>query len=266
MRSKMPALPRRNLDRVRHRFALAAALALSAASCHAAGEQEQRGLVEEARPALGLMTSLPIFWGEPADMGSLLDGSNGQHWVRTKLEERYTLLPLDVLGDADGQPQADLAQLERLFVAQPRALTAADNVALDAWVRGGGQLLLVLDPMMTDHSVYPIGDKRRFNDVALVPPVLKRWGLALQFPATAEPVEIAFEGVAVPVADHGMLSVAAQSPSSVQCELAAKALIARCRVGRGEVLVVADAAFLNQDGDRQASSRAADAILGAAFD
>jgi hypothetical protein len=210
------------------------------------------------------MTSLPIYWGEPAEMADLLNGAAEPHRVRGLLETDYTLLPLDALGTADGAPSGELARLDRLLLAQPRALTAADNVALDRWVRSGGLLLLVLDPMMTDHSVYPIGDKRRYNAVALIPPVLGHWGLTLAYREGAPPQRVKYGGARLLVADYGRLSLSPQPAAGARCRIEAEGVIARCRIGEGAVLVVADATFLSEEGDKEAD-RATDAVLASIF-
>lgn len=257
---------RRHPERLR-RFgrALSCALAALAAACQP-GQDDATPPRAEARPQLGLLTSLPIYWGEPAELGDLLDGSSEQHWLRTRLEEEYGLVPLDVLGQSDGRPNSELDMVDRLIVAQPRALTPADNVALDRWVRDGGRLLLVLDPLMTEHSDYPIGDKRRFNDVALIPPVLARWGLALRYTEGVPPGEVEYRGAAVTVAEFGTISrvVPADEGGRADCAVEAEGVIARCRIGRGTALVMADAAFLNRE-SRDRESGGADAILAAAF-
>lgn len=210
------------------------------------------------------MTSLPIYWGEPDEMGDLLDGSVKPHRVRILLEERYQVLPLDILGTPEGSVTGELQQLRRVMVVQPRALTPADNVALDRWVRAGGRVLLVLDPMMTDHSAYPVGDKRRYNDVALVPPILNRWGLALSYREGAPPRQVPFGGAEVPVDEYGTLSVA-NSSVEAPCRIEADGVIARCRIGNGVALIVADAAFLNGGGDKEAD-RAVEAVTAAIFE
>ena len=210
------------------------------------------------------MTSLPIYWGEPGEMGDLLDGSVEPHRVRTLLEQGYQLLPLDTLGTPQGSATAELRQLRRVMVAQPRALTPADNVALDQWVRAGGHVLLVLDPMMTDHSAYPVGDKRRYNDVALIPPVLDRWGLTLTYREGGPLRYVAFGGADVPVSEYGSLSIP-DRPADNGCRIEADGVIARCRIGNGAALIVADAAFLNGDAAEDAD-RAVEAITAAIFE
>lgn len=156
-----------------------------------------------------------------------------------------------------------MAAVDRLLVAQPRGLTAADNVALDAWVRDGGRLLLVLDPLITDHSAYHIGDKRRFNDVALLPPLLERWGLSMNYSEGVPAQEMQFKGVAIPAEEFGELSL---TEGEADCTILANGLIAECVRGSGQALIVADAAFLSQEHGTPASDAAASAIFQAAFD
>jgi hypothetical protein len=103
-----------------------------------------------------------------------LPGDTG-HWARPVLEQRFRLVPLDYLS-ADA-----LAPHDTLLLAQPRALSAEENVALDGWVRGGGSLLLFADPMMTGESRFNLGDRRRPQDVALLSPILTHWDLELVF-------------------------------------------------------------------------------------
>ena len=74
-----------------------------------------------------------------------------------------------------------LSHVTRLLLAQPRALSGPENVALDAWVRGGGHLLLFADPMMTGESRFGIGDRQRPQDVILLSPILNRWCRDPQF-------------------------------------------------------------------------------------
>ena len=69
-------------------------------------------------------------------------------------------------------------------------------VELDQWVRGGGRLLLLADPMLEWPSERPLGDRLRpppaFADTGL----LAHWGLRLERPDSAEPVERTIAGIA----------------------------------------------------------------------
>ncbi len=150
-------------------------VALAALLCCAAPAPAQDDAPAAPQPALGLMGTIPIYWGEAADVAELVGGQASMHWARPRLETRFALRPLDTLDDAG------LADLDFLLLAQPRALSPAENVALDAWVRAGGHLLLFADPMLTGETRFAIGDRRRPQDVILLSPILGHWGLRLEF-------------------------------------------------------------------------------------
>ena len=235
--------------------ALLATACLALAACGSAEPAANATPAPAQDERLAILTSLPIYWPERGFEAAL--GNTDTPPVRANLEERFALEPLDLL---DGQ----LAGQERLLVAQPRGLSAADNVALDEWVRGGGQLLLVLDPMLTAHSEYALGDPRRPSDVALIPPVLARWGLAMDYDE-AQPLEreAPLGDTTFPLALAGALKTTAGDFAG-ECSVTALAAIAECSVGRGKVTVVADAAFLDADAPAW-DGAALEALLGRAF-
>ena len=236
--------------------ALALAASLAAGACRAAPEPER----PEERPALGLMTTLPLLWAEAADVGELLAADGAAGWVREEIERSHRIEPLDTL------EAGALARLDRLVLAQPRALSPAENVALDAWVRGGGRLLLFADPMLTRHSRYPVGDRRRPQDVVLLSPILAHWGLELRFDDSQSEGERLVEvgGAQVPVNLAGSFALGPGTP----CTLTADAVVARCRLGEGSVVIVADAAVLDDPDSSDAAERKAalDRLLALAFD
>ena len=182
---------------------------------------------------------MPILWSEAGGIAERLavpgapgSGSHsGQHWARAVLEERRRLVPLDTLL-APGA-MADLV------IAQPRPLEPAENVGLDAWVRGGGHLLLFADPLLTAESRFALGDPRRPADTVLLDPLLAHWGLVLR------PGDPAREtaGRPFPVSAPGELALLAGSPEA--CRIEQAGLVADCRIGRGTALIVADAALLD---------------------
>ena len=228
------------------------ALILPLASCQGPGSSGDATPIadtEDARPTLGLVTSLPIYWSE-GDFRAMLDDNVENHWVRQTLEQEYRLVPLDSLSQDDGTPSEGLADLDRLIVAQPRALTAADNVALDEWVRGGGRLLLVIDPRLTGHSRYAIGDPRRPSDVGLAPPLFARWGLVMSDDAAsfAAPGQRDWDGLAIPVNRAGRLT-ATSAQTNADCAIEAQGLVADCDIGRGGAVIVGDADWLDEDAE-----------------
>ena len=84
------------------------------------------------KPELFLLTPLPIVWSE--SFGLDQQGSP----VLAALERDYRVTPIDLPSEV---PNGGL-----LLAAQPRALPAEELVALDAWVRRGGRLLLLAIP------------------------------------------------------------------------------------------------------------------------
>jgi hypothetical protein len=187
------------------------------------------------------------------------------------LEERHRLVLLDTLSPlpaaAPGEAERDpLAGLLRLAVIQPRGLAPADNVALDDWVRGGGRLLMVLDPQLTGHYDLPLGDARRPSDVALIPPVLARWGLGVRYDETQPLAErrAPLGSAAIPLLLAGEVTVSAAAAR--RCTLFAAGAAARCRVGKGEVALLADAAAFEPEEPGEEARASLAAIIAWAFE
>ncbi len=204
---------------------------------------------------IGLFTSLPILWRESADIRGLLNSDGPPHWALAVLKRRGSVQPLDSLALPDGKPAMAGASL--LVMAQPRPLSPQENVALDTWVRRGGRVLLFADPMLTVDSAYALGDKRRPQDIVLLSPILVRWGLELSFdeeqPAGEHMADWA--GRSMPVDLPGQFVLLGNAGN---CRLLAGGLGARCSVGKGQVLALADAALLE---DRSADAAEASASL-----
>jgi hypothetical protein len=122
-------------------------------------------------------------------------------------------------------------------MAQPRAQPAEDLVALDDWVRKGGRVLILADPLLEWPSERPLGDPLRpppmFADTGL----LAHWGLRLDAPDERGPQRRELAG----------RQIVAVSPGSLfgRCEVSRDRLVAHCRIGRGRATIVADADFLN---------------------
>ena len=211
----------------------------------------------QARPVLGLMGTIPIYWGESAGVEDLLGDESEGHWARARLEARFDLRPLATL------TEENLAGLDSLLLAQPRGLTPAENVALDAWVRDGGRLLLFADPMLTGHSRFGIGDRRRPQDVILLSPILDRWGLNLQFDSDQQPGTATREiaGQAVPVNLAGRFA----PPVQGDCTTQAEDVLAVCTIGEGRAVVLADAALLDLHEPDPRAAPALDALVQEAF-
>lgn len=212
---------------------------------------------------LGLMTTLPIYWPEAESPQELLGGAAQLHWARKALELQFALKPLDVLVGEGGLDDTRL-----LLLVQPRALAPQENVALDSWVRRGGRLLIFADPMLSGETRYALGDRRRPQDVALLSPILARWGLELAY-AEDQPEglhEVRVDDARLPVVSGGHFRL--QPPAGggeSRCRIEAYKLVARCAIGKGQLVAIADATLFETGFETSDSSEALKALVKRAF-
>lgn len=190
------------------------------------------------RPTLLILTSLPLIFGEDF---SLRDAGSP---ALDALRARYRVLPIST---TDG---SELAKGRLLLMAQPLAQTAENLVVLDAWVRGGGRLLLLADPMLEWPSKRPLGDPLRPPAMFMDTGLLAHWGLRLDAPDRRGPAKRRLGG-------RGIMTI---SPGSLAgtCRIDADQFVARCSIGAGSATIVADADLL----DVEASGSAARSNLG----
>lgn len=188
------------------------------------GTTERLGPRPEAeRPALALVTSLPLIFSEDFRI------EGGGSPALTRLEQRYKIMPIGV---ADKQ---SLKGQHLLLMAHARAQPAAVLVELDQWVRGGGKLLLLADPKLDWPSERPLGDRLRPQPAFADTGLLAHWGLDLNGP------------------NAGSGPSTGHLTSSASCIVVGGGMIARCPIGSGWVTVIADADFMNVD-DSEADS------------
>lgn len=233
------------MTRARFRALLIVGAALAAAAVAAAvvGRQPRplpaRPVAE--RPALLLLTSLPLVFPEQFTLAG-----GGSHAL-TALGTRYKVVPISTTDPTE------LAKGRLLLMAHPPAQTAENLVALDGWVRRGGRVLLLADPMSEWPSDRPLGDPLRPSPMFMDTGLLVHWGLRLDAPDERGPSAGTLAGFGIVTDSPGALSGG--------CEIGRDGLVAHCRVARGRATVVADADFLDAQrlGDR--ASRNLDALL-----
>jgi hypothetical protein len=179
-----------------------------------------------SKPELFLLTPLPLVWSE--QFGLDQPGSP----ALKALEPDYKVTPVDLPSEV---PEDGL-----LLAAQPRAMPAEELVKLDKWVRRGGRLLLLADPMLDWPSELPLGAPGRapiaFPDTGL----LRHWGLRLDAPDERGPRQLTLDGQPVLTGSPGTLVRLGGN-----CTIADHGLLARCRLGKGRATIIADADFLN---------------------
>jgi hypothetical protein len=178
------------------------------------------------RPPLLLLTSLPLMFSEDFSL------SGGSSALRG-LQGRYRVVPISVTSPDE------LAKGRLLLMAQPLAQTAENLVALDDWVRRGGRVMILADPLLEWPSKRPLGDPLRpppmFADTGL----LGHWGLRLDTPDVPGAAVRRLAGYRVVTVSPGALYGA--------CSISPDRLVADCHVGKGEAIVVADADFIGTD-------------------
>lgn len=208
-------------------------------TAQASGGQTSGARVSGARadkPALLLFTSLPIYWPE-GGLDTMLSPDAPVHWARRALEAEHDLVPVDTL--------ATLPASGTLLMAQPRALSGDENVALDERVRAGGRVVMIVDPMLEAHSGYGLGDKRRPAAIAMLSPILARWGLRLEEDGRGN-YTAQWGGETIAVENGGRFELTDKGHDST-CALVGEGLLAWCGVGKGKVVLLADATFLAED-------------------
>lgn len=184
------------------------------------------------RPALLVLTSLPILFPEEMELGAEPPAA------LEALSARYAVTPISL---AD---RASLGGHSLLLMAQPQAQPAEVLVEFDQWVRDGGHVLLLADPTLQWPSKRPLGSVLRppfaFPDTGL----LGHWGLRLDSPDSLGPKTVKAGGRAIRTAAPGTLAA-----TSGSCAIES-AFVARCRIGNGRATVIADADFIDTSDSR----------------
>ena len=204
-------------------------------------EQAPQPPAASAKPTLMLLTTLPLVFGEQFGL------EGGGSPALKALETRFTVNSVGVANSAT------LKQGKLLLMAHPLAQPAEALVDLDRWVRRGGRLLLLADPLLEWPSERPLGDTLRpppaFADTGL----LRHWGLRLDAPDERGPMSRRLHGYEVLTNSPGALAGG--------CPISRDRLVARCRIGKGEATIVADADFLNVEDLDGPTEKNLDALL-----
>lgn len=188
--------------------------------------------VAEPKPRVLLVSGLPL-----VDVAGQLPTE--PFVQRLNAETRLTI--------RDAVTAPDLHQTDVLLLVQPQAMSPEQLVRIDTWMRAGGNAVILADGLSVWPRRYPVGDRRNPPVTSLLTPLLSHWGLRLDAPP----------GLAVRrhIVDEMMFQrlillapgrfIADQSPrAGDDCSTGNHGFTALCRVGRGNVFLVADADFL----------------------
>lgn len=185
-----------------------------------------------AKPPLLLMTSLPIVWG----VGGAFDPNARPAESYRALQREFEVIPVDAI-----EPPV-LERHRLMLLAHPRLLAPEELVALDAWVRAGGRLLVLTDPSFVSAREFPLLDARRPPDAGLLGPLLDHWGLRLEEGSsgwTETRLASGEERRKLATLGAGRFDLSGNS-----CRIAGDGRLARCRIGQGRAILVADADLL----------------------
>lgn len=184
-----------------------------------------RVVASVVRPPLAVMTALPLFWEEG---GMARADAPIIDVLRARFEVRAVDRPADVRAG------------DRLLLAQPRDPGPAGLVAIDAWVRAGGHVLVLADPRLAWPSRLPMGDRRRAPSITALGPLLTHWGVVLETTDDGEARRFLRDGRLVTTLAAGRLRATVPG-----CRAMEEGLVMRCTVGRGEAVMVADVDLLD---------------------
>jgi hypothetical protein len=218
---------------------LAAVLAAGALAIARHGAAKP-GAPVERRPLL-LLTSLPLMFSEDFSI------HGGGSPALTALQRQYRVVPISVTDPAE------LGKARLLLMAHPLAQPAEDLVALDQWVRRGGRLLLLADPLLDWPSARPLGDPLRPPPMFMDTGLLAHWGLRLDAPDQRGAQLRKLAGEDVLTSSPGALSGS--------CAITRDRLVAHCRIGKGRATIIADADLLDSDRLGRKADHNLDALL-----
>jgi hypothetical protein len=193
------------------------------------------------RPVVAYMSSIALANGE-GDIADVVGGASIADPLYTRLALNYEMQPIDDLRRLDAMAP------DVLLLIQPRAFGPQENVAVDSWVRGGGRMVLLTDPMLHRESRFPKGDTRAPIYVGLASPLLNHWGLELTLPLDeAEPmVSRTVADFALDTATPGaFVYKGATAEATAPCRIKADGFIAQCDFGAGQAVIIADADFID---------------------
>lgn len=141
-----------------------------------------------------------------------------------------------------------LTPRDRLLLAHPRALSPATLVEIDRFVRAGGRAVVLADGLSGWPPPFGFGDPRNPPVTSLLTPLLDHWGFLLAAPVPGHPetgqLAVKHQGYRLTLHSAGRFDAVPRD-----CQRAARAddslpVIATCRIGRGDVVLIGDADLL----------------------
>jgi hypothetical protein len=192
------------------------------------------------KPVLMLMSSIALQWGD----AGVADIAKGEAAPSALFEHLTETRKVELLDDFQklGKPG-----VTPLLLIQPRAFAPRELVELDSWIREGGRAIIFADPALDWPSELPLGDRRRPLFTSLLTPLFRHWGLELALPVgeSGRNSEILVDGYRIAPKSAGIWQ-AVKGPKAADCTIEADELIARCVIGKGRAVLIADADLLEK--------------------
>lgn len=237
-------LAARRADKAQGRMSLLACL-VAALCALALSALAQRPAAVAGEPVeVAILSALPLH-GARSQGGGELAAPGGRSALDAVLLPAIRLRPIDAL-DA-----ASLRGVSGLLLAQPRALAPDELAALDRWVRSGRRAVLLVDPDLLWESRYPLAHPLAPPRASLLGPLLEHWGLRLEAGTATggDPVvrQSLTNGAMMQSATPGRLAAMRDRAGDAPCRLEQAGLVARCKLGAGRAIVVADVDWINPD-------------------
>ncbi len=190
---------------------------------------------------IAILSSIPLRWGE-GGVDDIVNGKAQPDPLVARLQQ------FGKIAFVDSVSEIQAAKPDVAILIQPRPLSPDEFVRLDKWVRAGGRLLIFADPALQWPSELPIGDPQRPLFTSMLSPILSYWGLELVMPTDAvEATENTDIGeFSVEMASVGNWQRAGgDANASGNCRIDRNRIMAECRPGKGQVILVADADLLH---------------------
>lgn len=188
------------------------------------------------RLTLSVLSGVPLT-ADHMTFGASMHGASFRAPVLRRLEVIGSITLIDSISD-------QLRPGTLLLLIHPRALEPQQLVAIDAFVRGGGRAMILADGLSSWPTAYPAGDARNPAVTSLLTPLLTHWGLTLDAPD-------GLRAMAVTHTDSGerlrFFSPGRLHADGRACVVSTGGVIARCAIGAGRAIIVADADWLDAD-------------------
>jgi len=188
----------------------------------------------DPRPVV-MLTGLPLRWAAEGDFAAIVARGAEEDPALVRIEAGGPVELVDSIADRAPPPGASL------LLAHPRALAPGDLVAIDDFVRGGGDAVILADALSGWPIRHPLGDLRNPPVTSLLTPLLAHWGGTLAAAPVGERAARSFDldGERIRLFSAGRFE--ALPPG---CRAFAGGRIARCPIGKGTAWLVGDADLL----------------------